>query len=135
MCLDNLDKNLDATKSRLKSLDFKNLDLDKIKVDLTVEKISTGFKNWSQHDGQSRSWSRLVSTVETPMVKLNTFVLSLNKFVKFFNPRCSKYFRLTSIFFLQKTAAIRTSTKKVKKYILGQIDSIYLQMVISTQKN
>ena len=25
MCLDNLDKNLDATKSRLKSLDFKNL--------------------------------------------------------------------------------------------------------------
>ncbi len=36
MCLDNLDKNLDATKSRLKSLDFKNLDRDKIKVDLDV---------------------------------------------------------------------------------------------------
>ncbi len=34
MCLDNLDKNLDATKSRLKSLDLKNLDRDKIKVDL-----------------------------------------------------------------------------------------------------
>ena len=27
MCLDNLDKNLDATKSRLKSLNFKNLDV------------------------------------------------------------------------------------------------------------
>ncbi len=36
MCLDNLDKNLDATKSPLKSLDFKNLDRDKIKVDLDV---------------------------------------------------------------------------------------------------
>jgi hypothetical protein len=34
MCLNNLDKNLDATKSRLKSLDFKNLNRDKIKVDL-----------------------------------------------------------------------------------------------------
>ncbi len=36
MCLNNLDKNLDATKSRLKSLDFKNLDREKIKVDLDV---------------------------------------------------------------------------------------------------
>ncbi len=32
--LDSLDKNLDTAKSRLKSLDFKNLDRDKIKVDL-----------------------------------------------------------------------------------------------------
>ncbi len=36
MCLDNLDKNLDATKSRLKSLDFKNLNREKKKVDLDV---------------------------------------------------------------------------------------------------
>ena len=32
--LDDLDKNLDTAKSQLKSLDFKNLDRDKIKVDL-----------------------------------------------------------------------------------------------------
>ncbi len=32
--LDSLDKNLDTAKSRLKSLDFKNLDRDKIEVDL-----------------------------------------------------------------------------------------------------
>jgi hypothetical protein len=32
MCLDDLDKNLDATKSRLKSLDFKNLDREKKKL-------------------------------------------------------------------------------------------------------
>ena len=32
--LDSLDKNLDTAKSRLKSLDFKNLDRDKMKVDL-----------------------------------------------------------------------------------------------------
>ncbi len=36
MCLDDIDKNLDATKSWLKSLDFKNLDREKIKVDLNV---------------------------------------------------------------------------------------------------
>jgi hypothetical protein len=32
--LDDLDKNLDTSLSRLKSLDFKNLDRDKMKVDL-----------------------------------------------------------------------------------------------------
>ena len=32
--LDDLDKNLDTARSRLKSLDFKNLDRDKQKVDL-----------------------------------------------------------------------------------------------------
>jgi hypothetical protein len=32
--LDSLDKNLNTAKSRLISLDFKNLDRDKIKVDL-----------------------------------------------------------------------------------------------------
>ncbi len=44
MCLDNLDQNLDATKSRLKSLDFKNLDRDKIKVDLDVMDNLDGFQ-------------------------------------------------------------------------------------------
>ena len=32
--LDNLDKNLDAAKSQLKSLDLKNLDQEKIKTGL-----------------------------------------------------------------------------------------------------
>ena len=32
--LDDLDKNLNTAKSRLKSLNFKNLDRDKMKVDL-----------------------------------------------------------------------------------------------------
>ncbi len=39
--LDNLDKNPDASKSRLKNLDFKNLDREKKKLTSTVEKIST----------------------------------------------------------------------------------------------
>ncbi len=34
ICLDDLDKYLDEDKSRLKSLDFKNLDREKKKVDL-----------------------------------------------------------------------------------------------------
>ncbi len=42
-CLDNLDKNLDVSKSRLKSLNFKNLDWEK--------------KSWSRHDGHSRRFS------------------------------------------------------------------------------
>jgi hypothetical protein len=36
ICLDDLDKYLDKDKSRPKNLDFKNLDRDKIKVDLDV---------------------------------------------------------------------------------------------------
>jgi hypothetical protein len=43
-CLDNLDKNLDATKSRLKSLDLKNLDREKKKVDLDVMDNLDGFQ-------------------------------------------------------------------------------------------
>jgi hypothetical protein len=38
---DDLDKNLDAAKSQLKSLDFKYLDREKKKFVLTVKKIST----------------------------------------------------------------------------------------------
>ena len=34
ICLDDLDKYLDEDKSRPKNLDFKNLDRDKMKVDL-----------------------------------------------------------------------------------------------------
>ncbi len=44
MCLDNLDKNLDSTKSQLKSLDFKNLDREKKKVDLDVMDNLAGFQ-------------------------------------------------------------------------------------------
>ncbi len=40
-CLDNLDKNLNASQSRLKNLNFKNLDREKKKLISTVEKIST----------------------------------------------------------------------------------------------
>jgi hypothetical protein len=41
--LDSLDENLDAAKSRLKSLDFKNID---------------NKKSWSRHDGHSRRFSK-----------------------------------------------------------------------------
>ncbi len=41
--LDSLDENLDATKSRLKSLDFKNLNREK-KVDLDMMDILDGFQ-------------------------------------------------------------------------------------------
>ncbi len=64
MCLDNLDKNIDTSKSRLKSLDFKNLNREKNPV-LTVEKIFTLQKSWSWHYGQSWSRSWLVSTLRT----------------------------------------------------------------------
>ncbi len=58
-CLDNLDKNLNKTKSQMKSLNFKNLDRDKKKFVLTVKKILTGFK--------SLSW--FVLTFKTPRLK------------------------------------------------------------------
>ncbi len=48
MRLNNLDKNLDASKSQLKSLNLKNLDWEK-KLISTVEKILTLKKSWSWH--------------------------------------------------------------------------------------
>ncbi len=42
--LDNLDKNLDASKSRLKNLNFKNLNRDKKKVDLDMKDNLDGFQ-------------------------------------------------------------------------------------------
>ncbi len=44
ICLDDLDKYLDEDKSRPKNLDFKNLDRDKIKVDLDVMDNLEGFQ-------------------------------------------------------------------------------------------
>jgi hypothetical protein len=44
MYLDDLDKYLDKDKSRLKNLDFKNLDQDKKKVDLDMMDILDGFQ-------------------------------------------------------------------------------------------
>ncbi len=70
--LNNLNKNLDASKSRLKNLDFKNLNREKKKLISTAEKISTIQKSSSQHEGRSRSRSRLVSTVETPMLRISS---------------------------------------------------------------
>ena len=50
--LDDLDKNLNTAKSWLKSLDFKNLDREKMKVDLDRRENLDGFQ-------------KLVSTLRT----------------------------------------------------------------------
>jgi hypothetical protein len=57
--LDDLDKNLDASKSRLKNLDFKNLDREKIKVYLDVMDNLDGFQ-------------KLVSTRRTFSISIST---------------------------------------------------------------
>ena len=44
MYLDDLDKYLDKDKSRLKNLDFKNLDRDKKKFDLDMKDNLDGFQ-------------------------------------------------------------------------------------------
>ncbi len=44
MYLNDLDKYLDKVKSRLKNLDFKNLDRDKKKVDLDMKDNLDGFQ-------------------------------------------------------------------------------------------
>ncbi len=46
MSLDDLDKNLDTSLSRLKSLDFKNLDREIEKVDLDRRENLDGFQKW-----------------------------------------------------------------------------------------
>ena len=44
ICLEDLDKNLDTSKSRLKSLDSKNLNREKNKIDLDVKDNLDGFQ-------------------------------------------------------------------------------------------
>ena len=44
ICLDDLDKNLDTAKSRLKHLDFKNLDLEKKNSGLDMMDNLVGFQ-------------------------------------------------------------------------------------------
>jgi hypothetical protein len=56
--LDDLDKNLDTSLSRLKSLDFKNLDRDKMKVDLDRRENLDGFQ-------------KLVSTLRTFSISIS----------------------------------------------------------------
>ena len=56
--LDDLDKYLDTAKSRLKSLDFKNLDRDKMKVDLDRRENLDGFQ-------------KLVSTLRTISISIS----------------------------------------------------------------
>jgi hypothetical protein len=56
--LDDLDKNLDTSLSRLKSLDFKNLDRDKMKVDLDRRENLDGFQ-------------KLVSTLRTVSISIS----------------------------------------------------------------
>ena len=56
--LDDLDKNLDTSLSRLKSLDFKNLDRDKMKVDLDRRENLDGFQ-------------KLVSTLRTVSILIS----------------------------------------------------------------
>ena len=55
--LDDLDKYLDTAKSRLKSLDFKNLDRDKLKLDLDRRENLDGFQ-------------KLVSTLRTVSISI-----------------------------------------------------------------
>ncbi len=84
------DLDLDVKKKSVSTVEifstsFKNwsrrsLDTKKKSVS-TVEKISTSFKNWSRRDGRSRSRSRLVSTVETPKLKQNTFIIFVVDFL------------------------------------------------------
>ncbi len=74
ICLDYLNKYLDKDKSRPKNLDFKNLDRDKIKVDLDVMDNLDRFQKLV-----STRWtfiSQLVSNVETPKLKFILFVWS-----------------------------------------------------------
>ncbi len=54
--LDGLDKYLDKNKSRPKNLDFKNLDRDKIKIDLDVMDNLDGFQKLV-----STRWTFLIS--------------------------------------------------------------------------
>ena len=56
--LDDLNKNLDTSLSRLKSLDFKNLDRDKMKVDLDRRENLDGFQ-------------KLVSTLRTFSISIS----------------------------------------------------------------
>jgi hypothetical protein len=60
ICLDDLDKYLDEDKSRPKNLDFKNLDRDKIKVDLDVMDNLDGFQKLvsTAKDVLDLDWSR-----------------------------------------------------------------------------
>ena len=67
--LDSLDKNLDTAKSRLKSLDFKNLDRDKIKVDLDRRENLDGFQKLVSTIEKSRSRSRYLDLVSTGIAK------------------------------------------------------------------
>jgi hypothetical protein len=56
--LDDLDKNLDTSLSRLKSLDFKNLDRDKMKLNLDRRENLNGFQ-------------KLVSTLRTFSISIS----------------------------------------------------------------
>ena len=66
MCLDDIDKNLDATKSWLKSLDFKNLDREKKKVYLDRQENLDNLKKLVSIE-ISRSRLRILDFVSTSM--------------------------------------------------------------------
>ena len=77
--LDDLDKNLDTSLSRLKSLDFKNLDRDKMKVDLDRRENLDGFHKLVS---TQRTFSISISIgldVETTNLRKNTFYLGLKR--------------------------------------------------------
>jgi hypothetical protein len=77
--LDDLDKNLDTSLSRLKSLDFKNLDRDKMKVDLDRRENLDGFQKLVS---TLRTFSISISIcldVETP--KLNNYRYTNHKII------------------------------------------------------
>ena len=75
--LDDLDKNLDTSLSRLKSLDFKNLDRDKMKVDLDRRENLDGFQKLVS---TLRTFSISISIcldVETTKLKITLFIVPL----------------------------------------------------------
>ncbi len=75
--LDDLDKNLDTSLSRLKSLDNKNLDRDKMKIDLDRRENLDGFQKLVS---TLRTFSISISIcldVETPKLNYSRTILEL----------------------------------------------------------
>ena len=82
--LDDLDKNLDTSLSRLKSLDFKNLDRDKMKVDLDRRENLDGFQKYVSTLRTISISISICLDVETTRLNLNlqlqsfSFIFALN---------------------------------------------------------
>jgi hypothetical protein len=104
--LDDLNKNLDKKKSVLISLDLKNLNWDKKKFALTVEKISTGFNSLFRQIEKSESWSQLVSTVQTLRLISRPSMFSISFYLRLliFSSWFLNLLRLSVIFILKMSS-------------------------------